>query len=77
MSTLEAYYRGRKELFEGLTIADLEQDWLEYPYLTIKDYDLRRDSYLLDFPNNEVRQGFLTMIANSYLKPKNGNIEDF
>ncbi len=40
-------------------------------YLTIKDYDMRHDRYLLDFPNNEVRQGFLTMIANSYLKPKN------
>lgn len=43
-------------------------------YLTIKDYDLRRNSYLLDFPNNEVRQGFLSMIANNYLKPKDGNI---
>lgn len=43
-------------------------------YLTIKDYDLRRNTYLLDFPNNEVRQGFLTMIANDYLKPKDGNI---
>lgn len=46
-------------------------------YLTIKGYDLRRDSYLLDFPNNEVRQGFLSMIANSYLKPKDGNISSW
>lgn len=46
-------------------------------YLTIKDYDLRRNSYLLDFPNNEVRQGFLTMIANDYLKPKDGNISSW
>lgn len=43
-------------------------------YLTIKDYDLRRNRFLLDFPNNEVRSGFLTMIASGYLKNKNENI---
>lgn len=32
-------------------------------YLTIKDYDMRRNAYLLDFPNNEVRQGFLVMLS--------------
>ena len=31
VTTLEAYFQGRKELFEGLAIADLEQEWLEYP----------------------------------------------
>ena len=46
-------------------------------YLTIKDYDMRRNAYLLDFPNNEVRQGFLVMIANDYLKPKDGNISSW
>lgn len=46
-------------------------------YLTIKDYDLRRNSYLLDFPNNEVRQGFLTMIANDYLKPRGANLSSW
>ena len=37
-------------------------------YLTITGYDKRRNRYRLDFPNNEVKSGFLTMIANSYLK---------
>lgn len=32
-------------------------------YLTIKDCDLDTNSFLLDFPNNEVKEGFLTMIA--------------
>lgn len=27
-------------------------------YLTIKDYDIRRNKFLLDFPNNEVKNGF-------------------
>ena len=39
-------------------------------YLTIKDYNVRRNTFLLDFPNNEVKSGFLTMIASDYLKPK-------
>ena len=36
-------------------------------YLTIKDYDREMESYLLDFPNDEVKKGFVTMAANSYL----------
>ena len=36
-------------------------------YLTIKDYDREMESYLLDFPNDEVKKGFVTMTANSYL----------
>lgn len=38
-------------------------------YLTIKDYNMRMNKFLLDFPNNEVKNGFLTMLATSYLKP--------
>ena len=39
-------------------------------YLTIKDCNRRHNSFLLDFPNNEVRKGFITLVANNYLKPK-------
>lgn len=39
-------------------------------YLTIKDYDKRRKTFLLDFPNNEVKNGFLTMVASNYLETK-------
>ena len=38
-------------------------------YLTIKDCDLDMNTYLLDFPNNEVKNGFVTMVAADYLKP--------
>jgi len=31
LSTLKAYFMGRKELFEGLAIADMEKKWEEYP----------------------------------------------
>ena len=30
-STLQAYFEGRKELFEGLAIADYEKDWVKHP----------------------------------------------
>ena len=39
-------------------------------YLTIKDCNLRRNTYLLDFPNNEVKSGFVTMVAADYLKSR-------
>ena len=31
ISTLEAYFNGQKELFQGLAIDDLETEWAEYP----------------------------------------------
>ena len=53
--------------------ADVEQPLpmiYQSGYLTIKDYNMRRNTFLLDFPNNEVKNGFLTAIATSYLQPK-------
>ncbi len=32
-STLQAYFEGRKELFEGLAIAQYEKDWVKHPVL--------------------------------------------
>lgn len=57
--------------------ADVEQPLpmiYQSGYLTIKGYDKRRNRYLLDFPNNEVRKGFLSVIASNYLKPKQHEI---
>ena len=33
VSTLQAYYEGRKDLFKGLFIETVEKDWTEYPVL--------------------------------------------
>lgn len=57
--------------------ADVEQPLpmiYQSGYLTIKGYDKRRNRYLLDFPNNEVRKGFLAVIASNYLKPKHQEV---
>ena len=34
-STLDSYFKGEKELFEGLKIMTLEKDWEQYPVLHI------------------------------------------
>ena len=33
VSTFKSYFEGRKDLFEGLAIEQLEQDWTQYPVL--------------------------------------------
>ena len=56
ISTLEAYFQGKKELFEGLAMASLEQEWLEYPIfhldLNISKYASVTD--LMDILNRNV-----------------------
>ena len=33
ISTLEAYFQGKRELFEGLAMQELEKEWKKYPIL--------------------------------------------
>jgi hypothetical protein len=33
LSTLKAYFEGKRELFEGLAIVDMEKDWTKYPVI--------------------------------------------
>ncbi len=42
ISTLEAYFSGKKDLFKGLKIDKLENDWTEYPVIRI---DFARGNY--------------------------------
>ena len=42
ISTLEAYFQGKKELFEGLAIGQLEKDWTVHPVLHL---DLNIEKY--------------------------------
>ena len=45
VSTLEAYFQGRRELFAGLAIEKLEKEWEEYPVLHV---DFSGDNYKYD-----------------------------
>ena len=42
LSTFEAYFEGKRELFKGLAIAELEKEWKQYPVLHI---DLNAKQY--------------------------------
>ena len=56
ISTLETYFSGKREMFEGLKIAELEKEWTEYPvlhldlnterYATPKDLENKLDLFL-------------------------------
>ena len=43
LTTLKAYFLGKKELFEGLALADLEKNWIEYPVFHL---DMNIEAYL-------------------------------
>lgn len=60
--------------------ADVEQPLpmiYQSGYLTIKEYSRETERYLLDFPNNEVREGFLSLIAARYLKPQKEDVTNW
>ena len=67
VSTLHAYFEGRKELFEGLAIANMEIEWEQYPVLHF-DMSLGKhmdkdalNRYLHNMlQNNELRLGIKT-----------------
>lgn len=42
ISTLEAYFQGKKELFKGLAVEKLEKDWIKHPILHL---DLNIEKY--------------------------------
>ena len=42
LSTLEAYFEGQKELFEGLAVSRLEKEWVRHPIMHL---DLNTDRY--------------------------------
>ena len=58
VSTLEAYFQGRRELFRGLAIDKLEQDWISYPVIHL---DMSGKTYL--------NANSLTAHLNSLLEP--------
>ena len=60
LSTLRAYFEGRKELFEGLKIVELEKDsvWQEYPvfYIDFNKRNFKADSALEEVLDVHLRE---------------------
>ena len=74
-STLQAYFEGRKELFEGLAIADYEKEWVKHPVL---HFDLsgakhmgieQLERYLADMlEEQETKWGYKTHLIDANLR---------
>ena len=60
-STLHAYFEGRKELFEGLAIADYEKEWVKHPVL---HFDMSGAKHF----DAESLKGYLDFILSPYEK---------
>ena len=63
VSTLEAYFSGKKELFDGLKIADLEKDWVQHPVLR---FDLTGKEYKNTADLSETLYQHLENLENLY-----------
>ena len=63
ISTLEAYFSGKKELFEGLKIADLEKDWIQHPVLR---FDMSGQEYKNVADLSEILYQHLKNMENLY-----------
>ena len=57
ITTLESYFQGKKELFEGLKIMSLEQEWAQYPVLHL---DLSGAKHM---PPDKIREELNNMLA--------------
>lgn len=50
LSTIEAFYQGRKDLFDGLAISRMEHDWQPYPvlHIALNAYEYNKPESLLN-----------------------------
>jgi len=63
VSTLQAYFEGRKELFKGLAIEQLETEWIKYPVLRL---DLSTGKYYDETSVDDICGGILRRLGREY-----------
>ena len=68
-TTLDSYFQGRKELFEGLKIMELEKEWEDYPVIHLDLSDAKNQQSA-----EELRQALLLLLKP--LAAKFGRDED-
>lgn len=71
VSTMEAYFKGERELFDGLAIASLEKDWTEYPVLRL---DLSGVAYNQEDVITKVLSNALSKWEKEYGSENNSDI---
>ena len=65
VSTLENYFLGRKELFKGLAMEELEKDWLEYPVFHL---DFNGTNFNEAYELDKTLETFVSTAENRYGK---------
>lgn len=63
LSTMEAYFAGKRELFEGLAMERLENDWAAYPIVHL---DLNTGKYDSEEALRQVLDDFLSPLEDLY-----------
>ena len=63
LSTMEAYFAGKRELFEGLVMERLENDWAAYPIVHL---DLNTGKYDSEEALRQVLDDFLSPLEDQY-----------
>lgn len=71
MSTLNSYFRGDKQLFKGLAIANLETEWLRFPVFR---FDLSDDNFYNLSRTTEHIGNYLDNIEREYSLRSSGSI---
>ena len=65
LSTLKSYFLGQKELFKGLAIEQLEQEWAEYPVFHI---DFNAKVFTLPYELDKTLETFVATAEDRYGK---------
>ena len=66
MSTIKAYYQGKKELFDGLYVSTVEKEWKQHPIMHL---DLNTQKYDCKEALEHVINAFLTQQEDLYQLP--------
>ena len=71
ISTIEAYFQGKKELFEGLAMEKLEKDLIEHPILHM---DLNIEKYDCQESLDNMLEKTLAAVGKACMEPIHPNV---
>ena len=71
ISTIEAYFQGKKELFEGLAMEKLEKAWIEHPILHM---DLNIEKYDCQESLDNMLEKTLAAVGKACMEPIHPNV---
>jgi len=67
VSTMQCYFEGRRELFQGMAVEQLEKEWKQYPVLRL---DLSNGKYYDETSVDDICGGILGRLEDDYGIPR-------